>query len=58
VVGYVVKLEPIASTPAKVVGDWFGPAIQRFLSDPRPSPPRPAEQPRATTRPRTPVGLI
>ena len=34
VVRYVVKLEPIASAPADVVGNWFGPAIQRFLSDP------------------------
>ena len=33
-VRYVVRLEPIASAPAEVVGDWFGPAIQRLLSDP------------------------
>jgi AcrR family transcriptional regulator len=31
---YVVKVEPLASTPAEEVARWVGPTIQRYLSEP------------------------
>ena len=32
---YVVRLEPLASAPAAEVAAWLGPALQRYLTDPR-----------------------
>ena len=34
VVRYVVRVEPLASTPAAALGDWLGPTLQRYLTDP------------------------
>lgn len=34
IVRYVVKLEPLASTPSDQVAKWVGPAVQRYLTDP------------------------
>ena len=31
---YVVKLEPLASTPSDQIAKWVGPAVQRYLTDP------------------------
>jgi AcrR family transcriptional regulator len=31
---YVVKLEPLASTPSDQIARWVGPAVQRYLTDP------------------------
>jgi AcrR family transcriptional regulator len=34
IVRYVVKLEPLASTPSDQIAKWVGPAVQRYLTDP------------------------
>lgn len=31
---YVVKLEPLASTPSEQIAKWVGPSVQRYLTDP------------------------
>jgi AcrR family transcriptional regulator len=33
-VRYVIKLEPLASTPSDQIAEWVGPAVQRYLTDP------------------------
>jgi AcrR family transcriptional regulator len=32
---YVIKLEPLASASSEQIATWVGPAIQRYLTDPR-----------------------
>jgi AcrR family transcriptional regulator len=38
---YVVKLEPLASARPEEVAAWLGPSIQRYLTDPTVTAPRP-----------------
>jgi AcrR family transcriptional regulator len=38
---YVVKLEPLASARPEEVAAWLGPSIQRYLTDPAVTAPRP-----------------
>jgi hypothetical protein len=38
---YVIKLEPLASAKPDVVAGWLGPAVQRYLTDPTVTGPRP-----------------
>lgn len=33
---YVVRIEPLASTPPDVIARWMGPTLQRYLTDPAP----------------------
>lgn len=33
---YVVRIEPLASTPVDAVADWVGPTLQRYLTGPAP----------------------
>ena len=33
---YVLRIEPLASTPADNVANWMGPTLQRYLADPAP----------------------
>ena len=35
---YVVRIEPLASTPLDTVARWMGPTLQRYLTDPAPEP--------------------
>jgi AcrR family transcriptional regulator len=34
---YVVRIEPLASTPAPTLVDWVGPTLQRYLTGPAPT---------------------